>query len=439
MRLRSLAQGFSLIEILVGVAIGLIGCVIIFQVFAVSEGYKRSTTGGADAQVAGALALYALEREIKMAGFGINERVALGCNMLGYTSTRTPASYNLSLAPVQIHAGATAATSDIISVNYGTPYDFVPGYGLIAASMAPGANFRLENRGGVRKFDFLVVEQPGQANCSLLNVANIPLDGVPPAPVACGGSNTTDSVEICGTAKIDADGVSRTYNPAGGLAGAPTYTVASTTANTRYFDLGAEPVFNVYRVLNDALAVCNMRISDCGCAGGCIAANWTPIVENVVYMKAYYGMDTNDDGTVDTFDSRICRDTAHPYTPVAGDNFGGQWTTSSDTNSDGLHDTWTPGAPSAYDWSRVMAIRLAVVVRSQQYEKTDLDTGFNTVAGVIKLWPDAPSGEKTGCVNSATLSGPASTGPTYTIPDLKYRYRVFETIIPLRNVLWMPG
>lgn len=438
MRLRSRAQGFSLIEILVAVAIGLIGCVIIFQVFAVSENNKRATAGGADTQVAGALALFTLEREIKMAGFGVNERVALGCNMLGYTSTRTPTNYSLSLVPVQIHAGATAAASDIISVMYGNPLDFAPGYGLTFANMAPGANFRMENRGGMHKYDFLLVQQPSQANCSLVNISNLPLDGSPPAAVACGGSNTTDAVEICSTARTDSDGVSRIYNQSGGLTGAPTYTYLTAGAtNTRFFNLGDEPAFNVYRVLNDALQVCNMRLANCASTA---AANWTPIVENVVYMKAYYGMDTNDDGNVDTFDRRICRDTTGPaYSSGLGDNFGDQWTTSSDTNADGLHDTWTPGAPTGYDWSRVLAIRIAIVVRSQQYEKTDLADGFNMVGGVIKLWPDAPSTETTGCVNSAALTGPASTGPTYTVPDTKYRYRVFETIIPLRNVLWMPG
>src|SRR5947207_3374862 len=114
--------------------------------------------------------------------------------MLGYTSTRGTTSYNLALVPVQIHAG-NAATSDVISVNTGNPLDFAPGYGLTTATMTPGANFRLENRGGVRKWDFLVVSKPGQANCGLLNAVNLPLDAG--AAVQCGGSNTTDSVEIC--------------------------------------------------------------------------------------------------------------------------------------------------------------------------------------------------------------------------------------------------
>ena len=420
-----------MVELLVGVTIGLIGCVIIFQVLSVNEGYKRSTTGGADAQVAGALGLYALERDIKMAGYGINDRSTVGCNMVGYTSTRSPTNYNLTLVPVQIHAGATAAASDTISVNTGNPLDFAPGYGLSAANLTPGANFRMENRGGVRKWDFLVAANPTQANCTLLNAVNLPLDAG--AGTACGGSNTSDAVEVCSaTPKTDADGTARSYNQSGGVTGAPTYTLSTGAANTRFFNLGAEPTFNVYRVIASTLSVCNMRTADCSCpAGACTAANWAPVIENVVYMKAQYGMDTNDDGIVDTFDSRICRDTDTPYTAAAGDNFGNSFATNSDSDNNGLNDTWSPGAPSTYDWSRVMAIRVALVVRSAQFEKT------NVSPTTFTLWPDATA--NSGCNNTAALTGAPNPGPVWTVPDRQYRYRIFETIIPLRNSIWMPG
>jgi type IV pilus assembly protein PilW len=430
MRTKAASHGFSLIELMVGVTIGLIGCVIIFQVLAVNEGYKRSTTGNADAQVAGSMALYSLERDMRMAGYGLNDRSTLGCNLLGFTSTRTVQNYSLRMVPVQIHSGVAASTpanSDIISVNYGTPLDFAPGYGLMATNMAPGTNFRLENRGGIRRWDMLVISQPGQANCSLVNAVNLPLD--PASVPACGGNNSTDAIEICaGTPKTDHDGVQRIYNPAGGLAGAPTFTVLPGTTNTRVFNFGADPVFNVYRVLNDNLVVCDMRTADCS---NTAAANWTVVVENVVYLKAQYGMDTNDDGIVDTFDSRVCRDTDTIYSSTTGDNFGDSWATSSDTNSDGLHDTWAPALPSAFDWSRVMAIRLAIVVRSTQWEKIDVSPT------TLQLWPTATS--NSGCNNAAALTNAPSAGPVYTVPDQRYRYRVFETVIPLRNSIWMPG
>ena len=416
------ASGFSLVEMMVGVTIGLIGCIVIFQVLSVNEGYKRSTTGGADAQVAGALALYTLERDIRMAGFGVNDRKALGCTMIAYTSTRTPATYNLPLVPVQIHSGGPAG-SDIISVNSGNPLEFVPGYGLAAAHLAPGANFRLENRAGVHKWDFLLVSQPDQTNCELVNVVNLPLDSG--APVSCGGSNTTDAVEVCsGVAKTDADGVQRIYNN-GALTGVPTFTLTGdATKNTRFFNLGAAPAFNVYRVINNTLSVCNMRLADCG---NTAAANWSPVIENVVFIKAQYGIDTNGDGVVDAFDSRICRETS-------GDKFGDSWTVSSDANGDGLHDTWTPGLPSGTDWSRVMAVRVSIVVRSTQYEKTTVS------AAKLNLWPTVDASTKFGnCDGSGAVTATALASPQYKVPDQHYRYRIFETIVPIRNSIWMPG
>ena len=43
-------QGFGLIEIMVGILIGLLMVLIIYQVYEVSEGQKRTITAGSDAQ-----------------------------------------------------------------------------------------------------------------------------------------------------------------------------------------------------------------------------------------------------------------------------------------------------------------------------------------------------------------------------------------------------
>ncbi|MCX7179106.1 MAG: prepilin-type N-terminal cleavage/methylation domain-containing protein, partial [Proteobacteria bacterium] len=57
------AQGFSLVEIMVGMVIGMLGIIVMMQIFALAEGQKRSTTGGGDAQNTGAIALYGLQRD----------------------------------------------------------------------------------------------------------------------------------------------------------------------------------------------------------------------------------------------------------------------------------------------------------------------------------------------------------------------------------------
>ncbi len=63
--------GFSLVEILVGLVIGLLATLVILQVFSVFEGQKRTTTGVADAQTNGSIALYTLARDLQRAGFAM--------------------------------------------------------------------------------------------------------------------------------------------------------------------------------------------------------------------------------------------------------------------------------------------------------------------------------------------------------------------------------
>lgn len=99
-------RGFSIVEIMVGMVISLIGVIIIFQVFQESENIKRRTTGGGDAQQNGVAALFQMERSLKQAGYGLN-------------------SGDTGIAPVAITANA-AADSDSVTINYRRDWDFGP-------------------------------------------------------------------------------------------------------------------------------------------------------------------------------------------------------------------------------------------------------------------------------------------------------------------------
>src|SRR5262245_61595833 len=83
--------GMGLVEILVAMLIGLIGMVIITQVYSVSEERKRTTTGVGDAQITGNISMFTLERELRAAGFGMVSAASnmLGCTMTAYDSSRT--------------------------------------------------------------------------------------------------------------------------------------------------------------------------------------------------------------------------------------------------------------------------------------------------------------------------------------------------------------
>jgi len=112
--LRSKAHaGFSLVDIMVGMVIALLGVIIIFQVFSVSEGIKRTTTSGGDALQNGSSALFYLGRSLRQAGYG-------------FFSSTNAAPYPADLsttAPVVITAGAANA-SDSIRIAYRQTLDF---------------------------------------------------------------------------------------------------------------------------------------------------------------------------------------------------------------------------------------------------------------------------------------------------------------------------
>src|SRR3982750_3524569 len=78
---RRRSRGLTLVEVLVGVAIGLIGIVAIFQAVAVWTKHTQTTSSGGDAQVAGTLALFNIERDVKQAGHGFGRATTpvMGC------------------------------------------------------------------------------------------------------------------------------------------------------------------------------------------------------------------------------------------------------------------------------------------------------------------------------------------------------------------------
>src|SRR4030067_3297632 len=80
--------GFTLVEIMVGLAIAMLATLVIMQVFSVFEAQKRTTTGTADAQTNGGIALYNIGRELQIAGYPLLPAVnsPLECTTLNVNS-----------------------------------------------------------------------------------------------------------------------------------------------------------------------------------------------------------------------------------------------------------------------------------------------------------------------------------------------------------------
>ena len=114
-RLRS--RGLSLIELLVGIVVAMVAVVVVMQVFKVSEGQRRATTGGDDAQTTGTVALTLLQRDIRQAGQGLSNNALLDCQL------RLPNGRSITrLGPVTINPTGIAAgdaNTDVLMVAYG--------------------------------------------------------------------------------------------------------------------------------------------------------------------------------------------------------------------------------------------------------------------------------------------------------------------------------
>ena len=358
--------GFSLVEVMVALVIGMLGIVVMMQVFTVNEAQKRTTTSGDDAISSGAVSLYGIQRDIEQSGWGISGISMIGCSATGIWRPLPAPQVNVTipLAPVTINST------------------------LIPAGFAdPGTE------------TLLVVS--GSSN------------GAATGDVIQTGSGTTLLTVATPTAFVQGDrviGVPRDRGAA--CAASALLQVNATPANPfeslsvsgpltgeLIFNLGAAPRAIGYAVAGGNLMSCNFTALDCSNTG-----NWDNIASNVVSLRAQYGHDdTPMSGIVRTWDR---------VTPVAP-------------------------APVGCGFVRIPAVRLAIVARSSQPER--VDGAGNSVTPVPPPWM--------GCLDAAndliTPCESAAVGFTFLDPDLvwprwqDFRYKVFQTVVPLRNVTSM--
>src|SRR5258708_11455804 len=163
--------GFSLVELMVAVMIGIIASIVIFQVYGVFEGQKRTTTSAGDAQQNGLAALLYLERDARMAGYGINGYMPLlGCTVNAYDATGAR-SFTFPLAAVQITKGASTSVPDTIPFEYGSSSQRVYQSKLTQAN-ASGQTFNKNDSSfGYLVGDLIIPGQAGQP-CTMRQVTS---------------------------------------------------------------------------------------------------------------------------------------------------------------------------------------------------------------------------------------------------------------------------
>lgn len=342
--------GFSLIEILVGLVIGLLATLVIMQVFSVFEGQKRSTSGSADAQTNGSIALMNIQRDLQMAGFGLplpladRENTSLKCNLFpDYDPDNNAATNNsTNLFPIVIQDGA-ANTNDTVIVRYSSTASMgaVPVKVSNTAVVTAAPGLAVENNIGCTAGDVVMISNGAICSMATISIPN----GVPdPTHIILAADPLIAGALVPG-AKLACMGNWQNYR---------------------------------YEVVNNELQL-----------------NGSPIVSEVVNLQAQYGVSA-----------------------AANSNQVNQW----------VNAVAPWAAPTVADRNRIKAVRIVVVVRNGLREKENVTTPCTTSKGVINNGPCAWDDTDYSAAPMIDLSADAAWQ--------KYRYRAFETIIPLRNMLW---
>ena len=334
-RLSHLQSGFSLIEVMVGLVVSLLVSLVIMQVLSVFEGQKRSSSGSADAQTNGSIALYNLQRDVQLAGFALP--IFSSSNSPLQCTAFIPSGTNIS--PVSITDGGTAAgASDILTVRYGT--SDAGGSPAIISTVNPGNEVLVLNNAACKVKDSVIISKG--TDCLFMQNGITSLSG------------TTGMVLNKPSAA--------TINTDASLSCLGAWKAVSYSINSAYQLSRSENGSN------------------------------SPNVDEIVNLQAQYGISLKaEENTVD------------------------QWVNATGT-------TWSN--PSNDNRKLIKAVRVAIVARNGLLEKETVSYPCSTARPGLCAW-------------TGTSKSPA---PTIDLSNRsnwqQYRYRVFTTIIPLRNIVW---
>jgi len=198
------------------------------------------------------------------------------------------------------------------------------------------------------------------------------------------------------------------FNSAGGIKDASGANVPALNPvnSPLLYNLGPTPQSKVYAVRGGNLTTCDLISQDCN-----QAASWQVVASDIVSLRAIYGED---------FDGNLT-----PTTP------GG----------DGRVDQWSRAALTTPNQaSRTLAAAIEITARNPLKEKPSKGTVCD--ATVDPARPDRAQPRDWYQPYVATASGSlagAAIDLSTSSPDWKcYRYKLFQTSVPIRNMIWKP-
>jgi type IV pilus assembly protein PilW len=397
-------RGFSLIDVMVGIVIALIAVLVIYQVFDISEGIKRNATGAGDAQQNGMLSTFLATLQLANAGANISVNTDPGdTNNLGVCPTADISSM-LRPIPVIIKAGATDIDSDSFFVNYGSSERVVTPVALdtnTAATAFDGngaTGMVVQSPLGFRANDVFILLNPSTSKCAWSVVSSVDpgpsVAGDGPGPADKNGDVTIKYRDPDPATGVTFDSSSSLIN----MGPAPRRVRFDVDATQGSLPDGTTPI--------GPLRSTEMFYvdTDAGNKTRPFASTGTPvpIANNVVLMKVQYGIGD------------------------AGTGYLQKWVAAS---GDWAYDS-VLAQTDLKILSQIKAIRIALVVASESYDK----------CAYADKCPDPTTNKFTYTLFSQCDDLPCPdpiTGSLDPTPGKgNYRYRVYETVVPLRNAVW---
>jgi type IV pilus assembly protein PilW len=383
------SAGFSIVEIMVGMTIGLITVLVVTQVMAVSESRRQVATSGADAMVNATLGLYAIERDGKNAGYGMTTmKDTVGCPIKAKNDTT---DIELDLVPAKITNGLNGTPDEVRFLASSKNGISLP-MRIAVDHPYTAANFFVESDIGVEDNDLMIAvpaklstATPPDTWCSVFQHAS---------GSGSGGGGGNESAQ--GQNKVLHPPGQSPLNHSGGSAIWPTGGYQEGDVILNLGNMSDQ----TYRISSDTVKP-----------------------ENKVLQLRQYSLLTNLNTDLDLFPNIV------QLQAVYGKDTSG--------TPDGVVDVWNADAPAAAnDWQRISAIRLALVARSQTREP-----GIVTLNGDGSVEEAKCDSENPHPASVCWRPDPAGNGVHINVsadnPDWqRYRYRVVETTIPLRNIIW---
>lgn len=397
-------RGLTLIELMVALVISSILTLAIFGVLSSFEGRKRTTTSINDANQAGNYAMYVLDKLVRSGGSGFvqagpqpnpdaedRKAMAFGCRLLMAPTTGTT-----------ILPRGSAFPAPFQNLNTGTAGLLRLAPVIIAPSQSSGLGFG------------------GEASDVLLVMAGA--SGFAEVPISITGAVSTTSMPVSNTISLaSGDLVLLADQPTapGNVEDCMVQQVSSTTTPVAFGGTYAPTaVSGVSPAIYDDSSVV-MKLGSAannppsffaiGVGDGATLMSYDvmqlrspalqAVADNVLELHAAYGVDTDDNGTVDS------------------------WIDPRTTTGEFRLTTLMSGSVAASgSIQKIKAIRLALILRSNLQEKAQDATDNPFTPATLTVFSDI------GLTRTRSL----------TTDERRFRYRVVEATIPVRNAFLAP-